>query len=355
MALLLPDTIRERWKDLVDELSAYYKTPGRLAVFRRQFENVHRHPGLDPATFATELGILALRTRDLMVRNKFIASQQSCDLRRHLDSATPETSIVDIVDSCRIWESHAEPVAIKNWCQDTVYRKPKLLLPPPATDSSVFTVGSVMPTLDESPRRGSHSSADRELLIRNVLEAMGARREVISEWRRNTELELLLRDATHVGSVMTQEAHSPASLLWRPHMDDLGDSGQCFSCGFFGHGVNRCPRLDRYFPYKMPGWSVDVHDGQYRASRIRGDEQDLRRGKEGWFGRKGQPPGPSVTTTCLTQVGIIIRHGNDQRMTLIDPDGPQTRMGSPAWGVSLRLKIIAAIVQCRTVLRLWWI
>ena len=52
-------------------------------------------PGLDPATFATELGILALRgfsdmkekARDLMVRNKFIASQQSCDLRRHLDSA----------------------------------------------------------------------------------------------------------------------------------------------------------------------------------------------------------------------------------------------------------------------------
>ena len=79
------------------------------------------------------------KARDLMVRNKFIASQQSCDLRRHLDSATPETSIVDIVDSCRIWESHAELVAIKNWCQDTVYRKPKLLVPPPATDSSTFS------------------------------------------------------------------------------------------------------------------------------------------------------------------------------------------------------------------------
>ena len=138
-------------------------------------------------------------------------------------------------------------------------------------------------------------------------------------------------------------------------MNDLGDSGQCFSCGLFGHGVNRCPRLDRSFPYKIPGWSVDVRDGQYRASRIRGDEQDLRRGKEGWFRQEGQPPGPSVTTTHLTQVGVIIRHGNDRRMTLMDPDGPRTRMASPAWGVSLRLKRIAAIVQCRTVLRLWWI
>ena len=84
----------------------------------------------------------------------------------------------------------------------TEYRKPKLLMPPPATDSSVFTVESVMPTSDESTRRGNHSSADRELLIRNVLETMATRRDIISGRRRNTELEQLLRDATQVGSVM---------------------------------------------------------------------------------------------------------------------------------------------------------
>ena len=65
MALLISDRIRERWKDLENELSSYYSTPGRLAVFRRQFEKARRRPGLDPATFATEelgiLGILALR------------------------------------------------------------------------------------------------------------------------------------------------------------------------------------------------------------------------------------------------------------------------------------------------------
>ena len=49
-------------------------------------------------------------------------------------------------------------------------------------------------------------------------------------------------------------------------MDDWEDSDQCFSCGLFGHGVNRCTRLDRSFPFKMPGWSVDLRDGQYRAS-----------------------------------------------------------------------------------------
>ena len=195
VALLMPDRIRERWKDFVDEMSAYYNTPGRLAVFRRQFENVHRRPGLDPATFATELGILALRgfsdmkekARDLMVRNKFIASQQSCDLRRHLDSAAPETLIGDIVDSC-IWESHAEPVAIDNWCQDPVYSQPTLLMPPPSTGKSSrmrYRIGNVIPTLNKSPRRARHNAADRELLIRNVLEAVGARRDVMSERSQN--------------------------------------------------------------------------------------------------------------------------------------------------------------------------
>ena len=144
VALLMPYRIRERWKDFVDELLVYGNTPGRLAAFRRQFENERRRPGLDPATFATELSILALRgfsdmkekARDLMVRNKFIAAQQSCDLHRHLDSAAPETSIGDIVDSCRIWESHAEPGVIDNWCQDPVYSQPTLLMPPPVTGSS---------------------------------------------------------------------------------------------------------------------------------------------------------------------------------------------------------------------------
>ena len=90
VALLMPDRIRERWNDLENELSSYYSTPGRLAVFRRQFEKAHRHPGLDPATFTTELGILALRlfsdmkekARDLMLATRY-ASGGVSRKRRH--------------------------------------------------------------------------------------------------------------------------------------------------------------------------------------------------------------------------------------------------------------------------------
>ena len=116
VAMLMPVKERDRWKDLVDGLSEYYNSPGRLAVVRQRFESASRRSGVDPATFATELGILAVcgfadmgeRAHDLMIRNKFIAAQQSCELRRHLDGAAADASIRDIMDSCRVWESHTE-------------------------------------------------------------------------------------------------------------------------------------------------------------------------------------------------------------------------------------------------------
>ena len=61
VALLLPKEKRESWTGLVNGLTAYYRSPGRLAVLRRRFESAFRRPGLDPATFATELGILAIQ------------------------------------------------------------------------------------------------------------------------------------------------------------------------------------------------------------------------------------------------------------------------------------------------------
>ena len=61
VALLLTREKRESWTGLVSGLSACYQSPDRLAVLRRWFESAFRRPGLDPATFATELGILAIQ------------------------------------------------------------------------------------------------------------------------------------------------------------------------------------------------------------------------------------------------------------------------------------------------------
>ena len=162
----------------------------------------------------------------------------------------------------------------------------------------------------------------------------------------------MLRDTLPVGSV-TEEKTSPLASQpaggTSPLTDDLWERGQCFSCGLHGHGVNRCSRLDIYFPYILLGWSVEVRNGQYRASLMRGDGQDRRRGKEGWFGREGQPPGPSMIVTHLIQVGVIIRLGDNRRMAPIDPDGPRMPRVSQLWVASLRLRKNDVIVRFRIV------
>ena len=102
----MPKEEREKWEGLSQGLSDYYNSQGRLAVFRRQFESTNRRPGMVPATFATELEIIAVRgfgdmgkrARDWMIRDKFIAAQRSCALRRHLDGVSSDTTIRDIVN-----------------------------------------------------------------------------------------------------------------------------------------------------------------------------------------------------------------------------------------------------------------
>ena len=84
-ALLMPVAERDKWEDLSNGFSEYYNSPGRLAVFRGQFESTSRRPEVDPATFAMELGILAVRGFGDMVKDKFIAAQRNCRLRRQLD------------------------------------------------------------------------------------------------------------------------------------------------------------------------------------------------------------------------------------------------------------------------------
>ena len=82
----------------------------------RQFEKTIRTAGEDPSIFAIALETLAVKTfsdmgqmaRLRLIRDRFIAGHNSCELHRHLDSVPPETPIQDIVDRCRVWESHAD-------------------------------------------------------------------------------------------------------------------------------------------------------------------------------------------------------------------------------------------------------
>ena len=117
VALLVPVSGRVASGFLIKSLSDHYNAPGRLAEYKRQFQRAFWRPGDDPSIFATtELEMLAWRAfMDIdttiqlqVVRDRFFDGQAECALRRHLDSLGPNTHMTDIVDCCRVWESHCE-------------------------------------------------------------------------------------------------------------------------------------------------------------------------------------------------------------------------------------------------------
>ena len=237
VALLLTREKRESWTGLVSGLSAYYQSPGRLAVLRRRFESAFRRPGLDPATFATELGILAIQgfedmkeqARDTMIRDKFIAGQRQCALRRQLDGFAQDTPIGEIVDSCRVWESH----------------------------SDLDRVSTVNCDSDVGNQPGDSRTRERRKLVVNV------QPKVV-----DTE-----RQEPRVGNKED------------PSMLEVLVNQWCFSCGDGGQRINRCPQVNADFPFLPMGWSMNMDNGQYRATRMNqklveepGNEQRSERG-----------------------------------------------------------------------------
>ena len=51
-------------------------------------------------------GNMGQTARLRLIRDRFIAGHENCDLRRYLDCVPPDTPLRDIVDRCRVWESH---------------------------------------------------------------------------------------------------------------------------------------------------------------------------------------------------------------------------------------------------------
>ena len=167
-----------------------------------------RRPGLDPATFATELGILAIQgfedmkeqARDTMIRDKFIADQRQCALRRQLDGFAQDTPIGEIVDSCRVWENHSE--------------------------------------------------SDRE------------RRKLVAETEKQEPMVGNQEDPSVLGLLVNQLLKSmQGEILRRDRPPVVGPV--CFSCGDGGHRINRCPQVNTDFPFLPAGWSMNMDNGQY--------------------------------------------------------------------------------------------
>ena len=281
VALLLTKEKRESWTGLVSGLSACYQSPGRLAVLRRRFESAFRRPGLDLATFATDLGILAIQgfedmkeqARDTMIRDKFIAGQRQCALRRQLDGFAQDTPIGEIVDSCRVWESHSDPdrIATVN-CESDVGNQPG----DSRTRERMKSVANVQPKVVDTERKEPVVGNKEDPSVIEVL---------VNQLLQSTQGAILRKDRpTAMGPV-------------------------CFSCGDGGHRINRCPQVNADFPFLPAGWSVNMDKGQYRATQMNKTLAEVPVNEQ-WSEREGQPLGPPEIKAPLTQVGVSAEISN---------------------------------------------
>ena len=290
VALLVPESQRAVPGFLINSLSDHYNSPGRQAGYKCQFQRVVRRPEDDPSVFSIELEKLARRTfididsfiQMQMVRDRFIDEQAECALRRHLDSLKPETPMSDIVDSCRVWESHrdveTEPGIrsdrrpVHTVCQVAVDEQ--IRTPLPETESLEDIISKLLPTPAPPKTWKDPIPSDQDLLVQRLLGILApSKRSAV------TDLETVVLSWLPVGTVKEDMVVSPrASTV---------SADRCFSCGILTHMTENCQTLDEAFPFLPIGW---------RAERV-GDEfilgpgspvgpEDHEMGNDDWSGEK---------------------------------------------------------------------
>ena len=255
VALLIPESQRVVLGVLLNSLSEHSGSPGRLAEFKRQFRRAFRRPDDDLSIFAIELETLAWRAfADIdssiqlqMVRDWFIDGQADCAPRSHLDSFGPDTPMRDIVDSCRVWESHNEAAVYRH--DDSDRNSPRAVyqatrdIQSTALSTESETLDEVMrrflPTPAVPPMKAAPIPLDCELLIQRLLGVIRPSQPVLQERSKLTDMEIVSQNLLLVSSVVEEDG---------PSSERISESLEgCFSCGEMAHETDECQELDQFF------------------------------------------------------------------------------------------------------------
>ena len=172
------------------------------------------------------------------MRDRCIAGQAECSLLRHLDSVGPDTPIRDIVDRCRVWESHAEDT--DRWGVRHESERPRVVYhvascdsdsKPKAASEDSGMLGMLMrhllPTPAVSSPKATPIPSDRELLIQHLLGTEHPVQPVVQERSGITDSRFLscLRDGGRIGRTMNLYCDRPrrgTAVIKRETSTDLG-------------------------------------------------------------------------------------------------------------------------------------
>ena len=212
-------------------------------------------------------GDIGQTSRLRLIRDRFIAGHERCELRRHLDCLPPDTPLRDIVDRCRVWESHSD-LSGRNVNQPKLTYpayvvKPSKKDPEPVRavtvnkpERSVEDTNELLRKLVDMLTPGANTTVKApepstlDKLVQLLTEKVAARKPALPESQEPTKLETKLQNFLENRRMPNQEFRQ------RPVQRDWSEV-KCFSCGKSGHSATRCPTLDIAFPFILPGWKAE--------------------------------------------------------------------------------------------------
>ena len=223
-----------------------------------------------------------------MVRDRFIDGQADRSLRRHLDSLEPNTPMIEMVDSCRIWERHCEPESRPRMGTDM---GPVHMAGQVSEDRPIPAIPSQMESVEEMIRRllprpatpalqAAPKNTDRDILVRQMIEMICPQMLVARERPPTNDLETPIFNRFPVGTVTEEDS-----------------TEGCFSCGEWTHNTEQCQALDESFPFLPIGWVAERNENTFiLGPGTPSSPRSHQTGNDDWSGERGWSLGPAMPT-----------------------------------------------------------
>ena len=213
-----------------------------------------------------------------LIRDRFVTGHDNCDLRRYLDSVPPETPIRDVVDRCRVWESHADPIARRMIKPTPHMTYPTYAVGEADKDMEVIKVAAVtgvgsdqnqlhdllwwIVSAVERPSPAPEISEVKKLLLQLSRAPPEGPAPVVDTSMPPT-LEQMLRDVLDGQRRRQREPQRQRQPpKQRPTRRDWSDV-ICFSYGKAGHAATHCPDYNDSLPFLQPGWQKEKTPGGF--------------------------------------------------------------------------------------------